>query len=388
MSTFRNLAVTALAGLACSGCTYWQNQAESLYKGQALIADNVYLLKEKDKANPAYDARSEDLPTPCSQNGIDSWTGAANADQIRKCTYAMMLLIDVRWAHFSDAVHGTVTYGNATLDTASVGLNTAGTLATGGTSQILNAAAAGLGAFKATLNQDILYKNSIELILLQMRTNRSAAANTIVARLGTPFGYRNMYEAAVDLYIYARAGSWTEALASLQTDTSIRQRVCDIQLMYTKLNSDGTVTAPEGADKDSVLGRTNTLLATSNNRDALLNDCAVYKQYKLAAASDANAQPVKVTFIRGSEFNEKAAGEIKKVADTFKKGGYAKILVQGETDSSGKPDANKELGKARAKEVAKELARLGIAENVIDTSEEPKPNGERAATITLKKAAP
>jgi outer membrane protein OmpA-like peptidoglycan-associated protein len=381
MSAIRTLAMTALTGFVCCGCSYWQNQAESLYKGQALIADNVYLLTDKAKAASPNDARSEDLPTPCTNNGdMDKWRGATDADKIRTCTSAMMLLIDVRWAHFSDAVHGTVTYGNATLDTAAVGLNTAGTLAMGGTNQILNAAAAGLGAFKATVNQDVLYKNSVELILLQMRTNRSAAASIIVAKLGNPIGYRNMYEAAVDLYAYARAGSWTEALASLQADTSVRQRVCDVQLMYTKLNPDA------GGTSDSLTDRTNALLGTSNNQVALLDGCAVYKQNKPTAA--ANDEPVKIIFKRGSEFNEKAADAIKKVADTFKKGGYAKILVRGETDSSGKPDTNKELGKARAKAVADKFKEFGIDEKAIDTSEEPKPNGERAATITLKKAAP
>lgn len=253
MSKIRLLAVTALLGLVCSGCgTYWGDQAQSVYKGQANLKDDFFTLKDastkKDEngrtvkdaqGHPEYtDGKDWDpateLPRQC--RGAEDFRAPDNWGGIYDCTIAMKLLIDIRWAHFSDALHGSISYGSTLLDTVTLGLNSAGTLTPGGTTQILSAIAAGVSGFKTTVNEDILYKNSIHMILQQMEKDRALRATLILIKLKNK-AYQTMLEAASDLYAYDRAGSWTDALVAMQSDTGNKLSECKAQLRQTELTA-------------------------------------------------------------------------------------------------------------------------------------------------------
>lgn len=229
--------VTAAVALLCSGCgTYWQRQAESVYDGQPKIDDQAFLLHD-----------ANDLPDACkgqsAADGANSWTNATDSGQakIRACTFAMKLLIDIRWAHYADALHGTVAYGSMGFDTVTLGLNTAGALTPGNANQILSAVAAGVGGLKTKIDEDILYKNSVQLILLQMRKDRATQANIILTSLKNNT-YRTMAEAAIDLYAYNRAGSWTDALVSMDADSGNNAADSQDKLQTTQLGTAQTVT--------------------------------------------------------------------------------------------------------------------------------------------------
>jgi hypothetical protein len=239
MATLRLVAVAAAVGLLCSGCgTYWQRQAESVYQGQPQIKDQAFLLQKS----------APDLPEACRHGDPNAWVMPADKDRIRACTVAMKLLIDIRWAHYSDALHGTAAYGAMALDTVSLGLNTAGALTPGSATQVLSAVAAGVGGLKTKIEQDILYQNSVLLVLMQMQKDRAIQARIILTNLDGD-KYRTMIEAAIDLYAYDRAGSWTNALISMQADSgnNAADRTTELQQFQRDAAKEDNTTPPAPA---------------------------------------------------------------------------------------------------------------------------------------------
>ncbi|GEM_PF-4496814 len=221
-------------------------------------------------------ARPAATSTPAADEQLTSdpyngWTGA----RIVACTEAMRQLIDIRFAHYEDAVLASDSTWNTFSDIAVVGMGAAGSLAGGTTSQVLNAASSALTGTQGKINSDVLYSHSINLILQQMKTNRAQQGTIIDQRLaktndsgnsgdgqagvaadpkkgGNQSGqsadvkpYANMYEAAVDLYAYARAGSWTEAMISLEGTTGSKAQQCSSDEQTARLT--GTQPKTQGA---------------------------------------------------------------------------------------------------------------------------------------------
>jgi hypothetical protein len=233
MKTLKTVLVLACVALSLSGCGTIRN----VLRGEPDVVDNSFLVP---------DIRSDARPQECE--GAESFTAS---DKIRRCSEAMKVLIDVRWAHYADSLNATVTTGITTVDAVSLGLSTAGTLTPTGTTQILSAIVAGLNGLKATANQDLLYKNSITLILLQMKKDRASWATVIQKQLdATGGGYKNMFEAASDLYAYYRAGSWNEAIMSMQSDAGAQEAACQAELKNAMLK----VTSTEQSTSTSPCG--------------------------------------------------------------------------------------------------------------------------------------
>ena len=107
-------------------------------------------------------------------------------------------------------------------------MGAAGGLIGGATSQVLNAANSALAGAQGKINSDVLYSHSINIILQQMKSDRAAQAIVIETKVQNS-AYKNMYDAAIDLYKYARAGSWTEAIVSLEASAGNQAKNCTDQ---------------------------------------------------------------------------------------------------------------------------------------------------------------
>lgn len=221
---FRWVRLAALIPL-CLGmtaCSQWS----SLKKGGAEISDQTWML---DQSYPAHSSPqyTDFIPYPCPKTDAEAAALTATPT-INACVYAMLQLIDVKWVHFQDALLASSSTSNFAADSVLLGLGTAGSFVTGSTTQILHAISAGVTGLRSSFNQDILYSQTITTILLQMEADRSAERAIIMAKLTgkpgkAPDGsaldtspYTNMYQAANDLFFYARAGSWTHSLLSIQ----------------------------------------------------------------------------------------------------------------------------------------------------------------------------
>lgn len=361
MSTLRLLAVTALTGLVCSGCSYWQNQAESIYKGQAVFADGFFML---DRSNaqadlPAACQASEQPAAPAlteeekkkgkkqkvDTQGPDFWTNATEEGKakIHACTIAMKQLIDIRWAHFSDAVHGSIGAGSAILDTMTLGLNAAGALTPGDTTQILSAVATGFSGFKTTINEDILYKNSVHMILQQMEKDRALRATIILIKLKKN-AYQSMMEAASDLYAYNRAGTWTNALVAMQADSGNKLSECKAQLRQTELSA---AISPSNLTTD--LPNVGSDPCTAPSRSFTLPEIQADSIGTIAFGANSGELP-KDGAMQAS--NDKIIAE---AVEKFAKDKYTGFVITGQVDKTETAQDAEILSKQRAEAVKAEL---------------------------------
>lgn len=347
MNLIRTILTSALVVASCAGCSLLRQ--DPLIQGEPIIGDKVFLLHDQDPAlcDPAKPGVVTCTGSPCENADNLVATASGGPDAIKKCTMAMKLLIDVRWAHFSDELLGAVNNGTAVIDLATVGLNGAATLAPTGTSQILSAIAGGLGSAKTTINQDILYKNSVTLILLQMKKDRASWGTVIMTKLNASGsnGYQSMYEAATDLYAYDRAGSWNEALVSMQSSAGAQTAACEAEQKKANLAS---------ADGKTLSTDTSQVTATS--------PCDGKPSSNATNAPD----QVSVSFKNGtSTLTDNAKSTIKNAAQRFMDEKHSAAEVTGMADASGEASANADLARARGQstfdEFKADLVALGAA---------------------------
>ena len=221
MSRFLTLIRLLLACVSIAGC--------SLQNGGALISDRAWLLDPNyPNDSPGAQAAKDYVPPVC--NGAAQKSTDASRTDIESCVYAMLQVIDVKWVHFQDQLLTSANNSNLATDIALQGLGAAGSFVTGQTTQILHAASAGVAGLRSSVNSDLLYSSTITTILLQMQADRAAVRLDIQCRLKAPppstvnctnrNPYASLYEAANDLFAYSRAGSWTQALLSIQKSAS------------------------------------------------------------------------------------------------------------------------------------------------------------------------
>ena len=196
------------------GCT--------VLNGQPDIAPAVWLFTANLQPNRAY------LPPACPAGDTPAalapftnpYPGhpAPEANRIRLCADAIKQLIDLRWAAYIDGVQTADSTGNTAADSAKLALTGAATAAAGPAIPVLTGLATFIAGAQIAVDQDVLYRRTLALIVLQMEKDRAVWNSTILRQLDAD-AYANIYEAANDLFQYARAGSWTNALTAMQADS-------------------------------------------------------------------------------------------------------------------------------------------------------------------------
>ncbi len=341
-------AILAALTLTSAGCQTFKE----VRTGGPLIGDSALL-----------------IPKPDADTGLLGACPDADATDpaaIRKCTEAIRLLIDRRYFDYRHDLFALTTTGNTLADAAVSGLGVAGTLTAPGTTKVLSAIIAGVNGLKATADQDLLYKNSIALILLQMDKDRASWATVIQKNLNAttpgnaaaPTGYKTMNEAATDLYAYFVAGTWDDAILKMQSDAGAQAAQCDAEYKNAKLDQSGT----QSATPTSICGDKPSSATTTPNESAT------------------------ALFASGETLSAKDVAAIQALAALFQKGGYASISVVGKADG-GKTTA---IATARADAAVKVLTDAGVKDDgtiVKTTFVDPNANkNARAVVVTLKKA--
>lgn len=271
MDFIKRALVIVLIGLGCSGCEL-VHSAQDAMRGGPRINDNVFMGRNGGERD-AYEDIPGVIPLACrgyefegKDNGglldiddnsavteheailIERHIDSLSGDDLVKCVDAMKLLIDTRWAHFEHVINGSVATTNFFADAAVTGLAASIPLVASGTKSVLGAITAGISGTRKNFDEDILYSYSIQNILQQMRTDRSAKAADIDKRLhGDPRPYRNMSEAASDLFEYDQAGGWEHAMASLQTHVAAQTADCVARLRNEKMGPTAKVTEKKEA---------------------------------------------------------------------------------------------------------------------------------------------
>jgi hypothetical protein len=194
---------------------------------------------------------SKDLPAVCKDQLTSSPGDVSDVTARNNCIYAEMGQIDEAYYEYRKSLHGLNDNGNAIGDVVGVGLSAAATAVTGASAKtVLSAINLGLGSTKTKIDEDILYSNSISLILTQMDADRADWKSRILAQMDDPAKNQSytMYAAAIDLMSYYEAGTWDHALSSLNTQSSVNLNNCQaaVKNAETPGNASSNATSSTG----------------------------------------------------------------------------------------------------------------------------------------------
>lgn len=132
-------------------------------------------------------------------------------------------------------MHHLANGGNAAADISVLGLTTAATGPVGATTgKVLTGITAFITGSKSVINQDILYKQTIENIIYQMDTDRATRLTNINTSM-SGVGY-TLAQAKDDLLLYFAAGTWDDAITSMQTTLASNQANCQAQADQSKVS--------------------------------------------------------------------------------------------------------------------------------------------------------
>jgi hypothetical protein len=163
----------------------------------------------------------------CLAQPLASQTAVVCRDQIAQ---ALMIAVDLRYEEFEIGFFDTNRYAGFGATLAALGLSTAGAVVSGGTSQILSAAAAGVIGAREGFKREILVEQTSVALLTAMRTQRDQVGVRI--RLGLQ---RNATEyplgaALADVSAYYRAGTIVGALTGVNEAVGVEGERARVRL--------------------------------------------------------------------------------------------------------------------------------------------------------------
>jgi hypothetical protein len=244
-------AVLSLLGLsACGGQKL--AQGESDFNTGILLPQGV-----GDAAARPADGRLNLVPKigPASCNEyVKDPAGAvqyvpASSDQVIRCVYELKAIIDDHYREYRITLHHFADYGNAVADITSLGLSTAAT-ATGvsAVKTVLSAINAGVTGSKSIINEDLLYKQAIELLLTQMDADRDKQFSVILGQLNDKTSHYTIAQAKDDMLVYFGDGTWDHAIVSLQAKASANLANCQAAVDNAKTSATtGSTQSPSTA---------------------------------------------------------------------------------------------------------------------------------------------
>ena len=179
---------------------------------------------------------------------------AVSQDQVKQCVYEVKALIDDHYREYRITLHHFVDDGAAAFDIGSLGLNAVGTLVGAtGVKTTMSALAGALTGTKSIVNEDVLMKTAIEVVINQMDTDRQTQFNVMLGEMQG--GNYTLAQAKDDLLIYFGDGTFDHALVSLQTQTAAIGAACKAATDQAKVNASQTTTAtPSTSTSNSANG--------------------------------------------------------------------------------------------------------------------------------------
>ena len=163
------------------------------------------------------------------------------------CIYEFLGAIDYQYDLYKEQVFKLANGLNASADTLTTVLSAGATGVAGNAGRILSGIAAGIGTLKGTINQDVLYNQTITAIIAKMDADRADRLKTILQQMqpsavagSPPQPAYTMYAASVDLLGYFEAGTVHHAIVDLQTSAGSKAVSC--QAAVANLKTTGSAT--------------------------------------------------------------------------------------------------------------------------------------------------
>ena len=183
-----------------------------------------------------------DAGAAASQTAVTPPDHSQGYPAIKACFYAMKSLIDDNYREYAITLIHAVNYGHLASDLTVQALTTAGAITGGATAKsVLSAVASGVNGARGYIDEDILYNQSISLVLNQMDADRSRIAAVAISALGdesasNPYTASQAYNALLDYYW---SGTFSHALDSLKSQTGAAKAGCKAAALGAQLKSSG-----------------------------------------------------------------------------------------------------------------------------------------------------
>jgi hypothetical protein len=152
---------------------------------------------------------------------LDAYDRAAgDAEKLRvrnEIVYELMTVIDQGYQDYEKAFKAGFAAKDVLLDSTHLAIDLTSTvMAPAHTKTVLSAIATGLGGVNASIDKNYFDQQSIEIVMLEMRSLRKSKEGDITGKLTQPVSQYPLSAAMRDLVEYYYCGSPTNALLSLQ----------------------------------------------------------------------------------------------------------------------------------------------------------------------------
>lgn len=248
----RMTAAGALVAMACAGlggCV----DVGMLGTGQPdptlaknLLQDANVLKAADQQRDPAHPDQFEDQKNQCNKKETPD-------EQPQTCYWETKALIDYRYQVYKTNLLHAVNSGTFAGDFISLGFDTAGAITPGATAAKLFSALAGAATgTKSLVSQDILYKQTITILISEMDSDREDEAEKIEKGLAAN-PPPPLAEVIDELLVYYEIGTFQHALVTLQNKagapkntTATTQTATAVQTIVTIEPLPGDVPFPAG----------------------------------------------------------------------------------------------------------------------------------------------
>jgi hypothetical protein len=204
-------------------------------------ADSYDLVALPPPAPKPATAPAAAAPAAAKKAGKNKPAPAANADTtppephstgypyVKSCFYAMKSLIDDNYREYAITLVHAVDNGHLASDLTVQALTTASTVTGGATAKsVLSAIASGVNGARGYVDEDLLYNQSIALVLNQMDIDRSRLATVAMTALQQetdkdPYTVAQVYNTLLEYYW---SGTFSHALDSLKASSGAAKSAC------------------------------------------------------------------------------------------------------------------------------------------------------------------
>jgi hypothetical protein len=149
---------------------------------------------------------------------------------------ALMIAVDLRYEEFEIGFFDTNRYAGFGATLAALGLSTAGAVVSGGTSQILSAAAAGVIGAREGFKREVLVEQTSVALLTAMRAQRDKVGLNIRLGLRRDATQYPLGAALADVSAYYRAGTIVGALTGVTEAVGVEREHAREELQQSIVN--------------------------------------------------------------------------------------------------------------------------------------------------------
>lgn len=223
VAMYRRMCLVCIFGLA--GCAGWSAGPDSPFSDLTTTLNNfeaIYSAQELQN---------------CLLQPLSTEPGSPHQICRDRISQALMAAIDVRYAIFERGLLDTQRYTGLTATIIQLGLTAGASVASGGTTQALAAAATAVGGVNEAVSREVLMNRTATALMSSMQARRNEISLRVRTGLGRTAASYPLGVALADLFAYYRAGTLAGGTTALGeaagTQAMIARQMVDSSLNIT-----------------------------------------------------------------------------------------------------------------------------------------------------------